>query len=105
MNLGASVLILVIARNTILAILYYLRRIMKTIAIKLSDDLLAKIQHAAKKRGETKSAVLREALEEYFSKKNQDTGSCLDLARDLAGSLEGPPDLSTNPLHMDHYGR
>lgn len=79
---------------------------MKSFAVKLPDDLLAKIQHAAKEKGETKSAVLREALEEYFSReKNHDTGSCLDLARDLAGSVQGPPDLSTNSAHMDSYGR
>jgi predicted transcriptional regulator len=79
---------------------------MKTVAIKLPNDLLTKIQHVAKKRGETRSAVMREALEEAFSQKeNEDTGSCLDLARDLAGCVQGPPDLSTNPMHMDRYGR
>jgi Arc/MetJ-type ribon-helix-helix transcriptional regulator len=79
---------------------------MKTISIKLPDDLLAKIQYTAKKRGETRSAVMREALEECLSKeKKQNTGSCLDQARDLAGCVQGPPDLSTNPEHMDRYGR
>lgn len=78
---------------------------MKTIAIKISDDLLAEIQVAAREKGETRSAVMREALEEYFSrKKHHNIGSCLDLARDLAGCVEGPPDLSTNPTHMDNYG-
>ena len=77
---------------------------MKTIATKLPDDLLAAILSAARNRGETRSAVVREALEEFLSK-NQKTGSCFDLAHDLAGSVEGPPDLSTNPEHMDHYGR
>jgi len=51
---------------------------MKTIAIKLPDDLLAAIQFVAKKRGETRSAVMREALQEFLSK-NRNTGSCLDL--------------------------
>lgn len=79
---------------------------MKTIAIKLPEDLLDKIQHVAKKRGETKSAVMREALWEFFSRQDkQNTGSCLDLARDLAGCVQGPPDLATNPEHMDDYGR
>ncbi|MGA3115740.1 MAG: ribbon-helix-helix domain-containing protein [Syntrophobacteraceae bacterium] len=78
---------------------------MKTISIKLPDDLLAKMQHAARKRGETRSAVLREAIEEFLSKeKNQNMGSCLDYARDLAGCVQGPPDLSTNAAHMDRYG-
>lgn len=78
---------------------------MKTIAIKLSDDLLAEIQDTARKRGETRSAVMREVLEDYFSgKKHQITGSCLDLAQDLAGCVQGPSDLSTNSAHMDRYG-
>lgn len=79
---------------------------MKTIAIKLPDELLAEIRYVAEKRGETRSAVMREALEGYFSRKeNHDMCSCLDLARDLAGSLHGPSDLSTNPAHMDRYGK
>ncbi|MGO9691177.1 MAG: ribbon-helix-helix domain-containing protein [Syntrophobacteraceae bacterium] len=47
---------------------------MKTISIKLPDDLLAKIQYAAKKRGETRSAFIRESVEEFLSKEeNQST--------------------------------
>jgi len=80
---------------------------MKTIAIKLSDDLLAEIQDTARKRGETRSAVMREVLEDYFSgKKHQFTGgSCLDLAQDLAGCVQGLSDLSTNSAYMDRYGK
>ena len=79
---------------------------MKTISIKLPDDLLVKIQHAAKKRGETSSAVFREAVEESLSnEKNPNMGSCLDYARDLSGCVQGPPDLSTNPAHLDYYGK
>jgi len=79
---------------------------MKTIAIKLPDDLLARIRDAAMKRGETRSAVMREALQEYFSgKKDQNDLSCLDLAGDLVGSMEGPPDLSTNQAYMNGYGK
>jgi hypothetical protein len=97
-------LISTLQRNTIVTQLYYMRDRMKTIAVKLPEELLAAIQYAAKKRGETNSAVMREALQEFLSK-NQHTGSCLDLARDLAGCVEGPPDLSVNPAHMDDYGK
>jgi Arc/MetJ-type ribon-helix-helix transcriptional regulator len=101
----SSALILATRSNTIFAKPYYLRIAMKTISIKLPDDLLAKI-HAAKKRGETRSAFIRESVEESLSKeKNPSTGSCLDDARDLSGCVQGPPDLSMNPAHMDHYGR
>lgn len=79
---------------------------MKTIALKLPDELLRKIERAANRRGETKSAVMRGVLEKFFSEQKGETpGSCLDLARDLAGCVEGPEDLSTNPIHMEDYGR
>lgn len=79
---------------------------MKTIALKLPDELLAKIQDLAKKRGETRSAVMRETLEEFFARDNhQNPNSCLDRARDLSGCIKGPVDLSTNQSHMDEYGK
>jgi hypothetical protein len=31
--------------------------------------------------------------------------SALDLAGDLAGCLQGPGDLSTNPKYLEGYGR
>ncbi len=102
---GSSASIFATGRNTLLKTVSF-RIAMKTISINLPDDLLARIDYAAGKRGETRSAVLREALEEFFSKeKSRNAGSCLDHARDLAGCVQGPPDLSTNPAHMDHCGR
>lgn len=79
---------------------------MKTIALKLPDELLKRIERAANRRGETRSAVMRGVLEEFFAEQTKETmGSCLDLARDLAGCVQGPEDLSTNPTHMEGYGR
>lgn len=31
--------------------------------------------------------------------------SAFDLARDLAGCLNGPPDLSTNPQYFEDFGK
>ena len=42
---------------------------MKTIAIKLPDSLLAAIENAARKRGENRSALIRQALETFLSHK------------------------------------
>ncbi len=78
---------------------------MKTIAVKLPDSLLAQIETAAKEKHENRSALVRQALEEFLSGKKGAQTSCLDLSRDLAGSTEGPSDLSTNRAHMDEYGR
>ncbi len=49
---------------------------------------------------------MRTALEAYFVAKRQGlSGSCLDLASDLIGCLEGPADLSTNKRHMKEFGK
>ena len=79
---------------------------MKTISVKLPDSLLAQLETAAREGEENRSALIRRALEEFLSgkRKGRQT-SCLDLARDLAGSIVGPPDLSTNQAHMDEYGQ
>lgn len=67
--------------------------------------MLAKIREAATKSGETRSALMRQALRKYFYGEKIDVDiSCLDPARDLAGSLEGPSDLSTNPAHLNGHG-
>ncbi|MBW1790433.1 MAG: ribbon-helix-helix protein, CopG family [Deltaproteobacteria bacterium] len=79
---------------------------MKTLSLKLPEELFAKLTAAAGKRGETRSAVVREAIQ-LFIKGNKYTSnaSCLDLAKDLAGCVKGPPDLSFNKQRMREYGQ
>ena len=77
-----------------------------TITLKLPERLAARLRVAVRTRGSTQSAVVREALEAHLDQGVPDgRGSVLDLARDLAGSVAGPPDLSTNRRHMRGYGR
>jgi hypothetical protein len=79
---------------------------MPTITMKLPHSLAARLNSAVKRRGRSRSAVVREALEAYLERSGEAAiGSCFDLARDLGGSLEGPADLSTNPRHLRGYGR
>jgi hypothetical protein len=79
---------------------------MKNVSLKLPDDLHAKLTRACKARGTAKSDIIRDALEAYLaSPKNGSSVSCLDLAGDLVGSLEGPVDLATNPKYMRGFGR
>jgi len=79
---------------------------MKTVAVKLPDSLLAEIENAAKEKGENRSALIRQAIEEFLAMKGKlRKGSCLDLARDLAGAVKEKADLSTNEKHMDGYGQ
>ena len=82
------------------------RRQMKTLTIKVLESLETRLRSIAVRRGESKSAVIRTALEEFVGSEGQvREGSCLDLARDLAGSTEGPRDLSVNKRHLAGYGR
>jgi hypothetical protein len=78
----------------------------KTLTLRLSEPLLTRLEATARTRGRTKSALVRDLLEESLSRdKAPSTVSCLDLAADLAGCLQGPGDLSFNKKHMRGYGR
>jgi hypothetical protein len=81
--------------------------IMRTISVKLPDELLAHLAREAKARRVTRSSLLRECLEKGLHQQPS-TGaiSCYDLARDLAGTLKGlPKDLADNPVYMDEFGK
>lgn len=79
---------------------------MKTISIKLDDALYARVLAAAKQRGATQSDVVRDSiLASLEPTRGKLAGSALDLAKDLAGCVTGPPDLSTNKAHLRGFGR
>lgn len=79
---------------------------MKILSLKLPETLLDKLDFTARKRGETRSTLLREAIERIVLKEGHiQDGSCLDLAKDLAGCVNGPEDLSFNKERMDGYGQ
>ena len=81
-------------------------RPMKTITVKLPQGLAERLGRTVARRRSTRSAVVREAIEAHLSLERSETeGSCFDLAADLAGSVEGPADLSTNRTRMKGYGR
>ena len=80
---------------------------MRTISLKLPDDLLAQLNKQAKARRTTKSMLVRESLEKALHEQPP-AGfvSCYDLARDLAGSVKGlPKDLAENPKYMEGFGQ
>jgi len=80
---------------------------MRTISLKLPEDLLTQLEGEAKARRVTKSRLIRESLEKAFRKQaTARRASCYDLARDLAGSVKGrPKDLAENPKYMEDFGR
>lgn len=79
---------------------------MKTISLKLPDGLDQQLAVYARTQRTTKSELVRAAIEAYLNKDgSRRSGSCLDLAGDLIGSVEGPSDLSVNPKHLKGFGR
>ncbi len=79
---------------------------MKTLSIKLPESLMERLDSKAAKRGENRSALIREAIEMIINEENMSqTESCMELARDLAGSVSGPEDLSFNKDRMKGYGK
>ena len=79
---------------------------MKTLSIKIQESLLEKLDSTVRKRGESRSVIIREAIESIIDGENQiGKGSCLDLAKDLAGTIKGKEDLSFNKKLMEGYGQ
>ncbi len=79
---------------------------MKTLSLKLPDELDAKLGVAANQNEISKSEMVRRALDAYLaSEKPAAQGSFLELAADLIGCVEGPGDLSHNADYMDDFGK
>ena len=78
---------------------------MRTLTFKVLETLGGRIEEAARKRAESKSALVRRAVERLLARESPLPGSFAELAADFAGSVEGPGDLSTNPRRMKGYGR
>ncbi len=78
---------------------------MKTVSLKLPDPLFMTLSRMAAKKGESRSALIREAVETFVMKESSGTkASCLDMAKDLAGCIGGPEDLSFNKDRLRGYG-
>ena len=79
---------------------------MRTVSIKLEDGLDRRLVAAARMQRTSKSNLVRLAIHAFLDEKRGiGAGSCLDLAKDLVGSAEGPRDLSTNRRHMKGFGK
>ncbi len=75
---------------------------MRTVSFKLPPELDDALNELARRRGSSRSAVVREALQRLRA---GDRRSFTALAGDLVGCVEGPGDLSTNPKYMDDFGK
>ena len=80
---------------------------MKTLTVRLSDELAAQIEAESRERKVSKSDIVRERLS--LSRSRQRRTTALDTISDLIGSVDGlPADLSTGKkkyLKATGYGQ
>ena len=78
---------------------------MKTLVIRIPDELETQLEVLASRRGETKSAIARDVLSKGVRRRSDDL-SVFDLMRDQIGIIEtGVGDLASNPNHLEGFGR
>lgn len=80
---------------------------MERINVRVEPRLKQELEAEAREKGVSPSDIVRRALEEHLRSRTP-RPSCRDLAERLgligtAGGL--PADLSTNPGHMEGFGR
>ena len=79
---------------------------MTTVSLKVPDPLAVAITETARRKGISKSALIREALTEYLGRlETNQPESALSRVADLEGILCGPADLSVNKDHLEGFGR
>ena len=78
---------------------------MTTMTIKMPEQMSVRLRRQAAELGMNCSEFVRQAVEDLLKKEPKPAaGTCLSLASDLAGCLEGSRDLATNPDHMKGFG-
>ena len=79
---------------------------MNTLTLKIPDFIKEKLKSYSKRKGLSRSEIVRNALLEYFDRDDlEKEGTFYDLAKDLAGSVNGSVDLSTNKINLSGYGQ
>ena len=79
---------------------------MKTLSLRLPEPLYGDLAALAEHKGVSKSALIRDALVALFRQQRAPgRGSALAMLEDLAGSIDGPEDLSYNKAHLESLGR
>lgn len=76
--------------------------------MKMKPGEKAKIERLAERKGTTPKDAVLAAVERAIDDEEPivaQPGSFLEGAEDLVGSIEGPPDLSTNPKYMEGFGK
>ena len=79
------------------------------LTLKIPEDLDRDLERVAQERGVSKSHLAREAISRLVTVPNaagKGFVSALELAGDLVGSIDrSPRGLSTNPKHLEGFGK
>ena len=79
---------------------------MHTISLKVPEPLAIRLKDTARRKGVSKSVLIRAALEAYLQMDGAERPeSALSQVADLAGLLSGPEDLSVNKDYLRNFGR
>jgi len=80
---------------------------MTTITCKILETADVELEAVARKRGVTKSKVVREAIENVLqSERQRGQLSAHDVMKDACGVIKGGPrDRSWNPKRLEGFGR
>jgi len=79
----------------------------ETLSLRISKAEARAIRERAKREGVSRASLVRQALRAYGVTPEPDSEkSAFEVIEPLIGKLGGgPADLSTNPAHLDEYGR
>jgi Ribbon-helix-helix protein, copG family len=85
---------------------WYYHPDMTTISLKVPDELIARMDAMARGMRTSRSALLREALEEKLkAAARKSPPSLYDQSSDLCGKgSSGLGDLASNPIHLEGFG-
>ncbi len=80
---------------------------MTTISLKLPEALVARLEAEARNRQKSKSAIIREYLEQGLNGAQRGKRpSFYELGQDLCGTgHSGASDLATNPKPLEGFGK
>lgn len=79
----------------------------KRLSVRIGPELERRLRRCAKSTGKDRSAIVREALDDYLSKTLPGV-TVYDLMKEagLIGCVkDAPPDLSTNRQHFEGLGK
>ena len=73
-----------------------------TLTVRLHETVAKALAEEAARTSRPKGRIVQEALEAHLRRKRP---TALEALRRYAGTVTGPPDLSTGRHHLDDFGR